>query len=151
MHWFCAAFLTITATAAAASPAWRPDGRAELVDLVRCEALVRTEIVQREKTLANDGRWTLQHQALWRLEAERSLFSAALEATMDDASVRAARKAILPEGAMAIPERDRRRAVYDCAPLAAAIQREGATDGGALDPLPRLSLLSLSANAAHDE
>jgi hypothetical protein len=134
-----------------AEPAWRPDSRAELTALVRCDALMAAEIAAREKSLPKSGRWTLLHQALWRLEAERDLLSGALAASMDADSAAAARRALLPKGVAALPDRERRRAVNDCDPLVRAVHAAGAEDGDALAPLPRVSFLMLSRAATDEE
>lgn len=128
----------LTASAVfAADPAWRPETRSDLVDLVTCDALLRAEIQGFDKKLAFGGAWTGSHQTMWRLGAERDLIVTVSRIVMDQG----AREAVA--AANPVAERDpldhdeTRRALKRCTALAHRIHAMGDENGGRLRPLPR--------------
>jgi len=132
-----ALILLLSATQTGAAPAWRPAAAAELKALVRCEVVIGAEIARRSQRL-DPGDWTIAHQAVWRLEAERTLLRRALRTVMDRDSAAAARAALMPGGAEALPTDARRRIVGDCAPLVEAVHAAGDADAGPFAALPAI-------------
>lgn len=132
-----ASFLFLSISTGAAAPAWRPAAAAELEALVRCEAVIGAEIERRSRRL-DPGDWTVAHQAVWRLEAERTLLRRAVLAIMDRDSAAAARDAVTPGGPEALPPAQRRRIVGECKPLVEAVHAAGDADAGPYAALPTI-------------